>query len=107
MITLELDADNYYAIIALVVAYQYQYEQQRVVPVTLDTIRDVCAAYEVHKIADMRDKQLQALIDEMTDLNILHQEEGGKGYVFNRYNFYMMMGDWDDIERKLREYGNA
>ena len=43
MITLELDADNYYAIIALVVAYQYQYEQQRVVPVTLDTIRDVCA----------------------------------------------------------------
>lgn len=26
MITLELDADNYYAIIALVVAYQYQYE---------------------------------------------------------------------------------
>lgn len=107
MITLELDADNYYAIIALVVAYQYQYEQQRVVPVTLDTIRDVCAAYEVHKIADMRDEQLQALIDEMTDLNILHQEEGGKGYVFNRYNFYMMMGDWDDIERKLREYGNA
>ncbi|WP_287046455.1 hypothetical protein [Megasphaera sp.] len=55
----------------------------------------------------MRDEQLQALIDEMTDLNILHQEEGGKGYVFNRYNFYMMMGDWDDIERKLREYGNA
>ena len=107
MITLELDADNYYAIIALVVAYQYQYERQRVVPVTLDTIRDVCAAYEVHKIADMRDEQLQALIDEMTDLNILHQEEGGKGYVFNRYNFYMMMGDWDDIERKLREYGNA
>lgn len=107
MITLELDADNYYAIIALVVAYQYQYEQQRVVPVTLDTIRDVCAVYEVHKIADMRDEQLQALIDEMTDLNILHQEEGGKGYVFNRYNFYMMMGDWDDIERKLREYGNA
>ena len=85
-------------------------------PVTLDTIRDVCAAYEVHKIADMRDEQLQALIDEMTDLNrrglhgtheVLHQEEGGKGYVFNRYNFYMMMGDWDDIERKLREYGNA
>lgn len=106
MITLELDKDNYYAIIALVVAYQYQYEQQRVVPVTIDTIRDVCSTYEVHKVADMRDEQVQALIDEMVDLNILHREEGG-GYVFNRYNFYMMMGDWDDIERKLREYGES
>lgn len=105
MITLELDKDNYYAIIALVVAYQYQYEQQRV-PVTIDTIRDVCSTYEVHKVADMRDEQVQALIDEMVDLNILHREEGG-GYVFNRYNFYMMMGDWDDIERKLREYGES
>lgn len=106
MITLELDKDNYYAIIALVVAYQYQYEQQRVVPVTIDTIRDVCSTYEVHKVADMRDEQVQALIDEMVNLNILHREEGG-GYVFNRYNFYMMMGDWDDIERKLREYGES
>ena len=43
MITLELDKDNYYAIIALVVAYQYQYEYS-VVPVTIDTIFGTCAA---------------------------------------------------------------
>lgn len=105
MITLALDKDNYYDIIALAVAYLYQYNDQQVVPVSVDDVKAVCADYGIHKVADMCDEQVQALIDEMIDLNILHKDETGKSYVFNRYNFYMMMGDWDDVERKMKEYG--
>lgn len=105
MITLALDKDNYYDIIALAVAYLYQYNDQQVVPVSVDDVKSVCVDYGIHKVAGMRDEQVQALIDEMIDLNILHKDETEKGYVFNRYNFYMMMGDWDDVGGKMSEYG--
>lgn len=100
LITLVLDKDNYYNIIALAMAYMYA--EQGPGPVTLEEIRECCDAYDITKITSLTDTALAAYMDEMTDLNILRHESSG-GYIFNRYSFYSMLGSTSKIEEELEK----
>lgn len=101
IITLKLDEDNYYDIIALAVAYYYHQNKSEV---TLEDIYNCCEDLDISKIAEMEDTKLEALLDEMIELNILRKDENGN-YGFNRYSFFNMMGkNVDEIVDKLIKY---
>lgn len=101
IITLKLDEDNYYDIIALAVAYYYYQNKSEV---TLGDIYSCCEDFRISKITDMEEAKLEALMDEMIELNILRKDENGY-YGFNRYNFFNMMGkNEDEIWDKLISY---
>lgn len=106
IITLKLDTDNYYDIIALCVAYWYHYHDGITTPITAQDIQECCQDYQISRIGNMRIEQIQALIDELVDLNILHQYSDGTGYVFNRKNFFIMLGTWEEVDGKLNEYAD-
>ncbi len=101
-ITLKLDDDNFYEIIALVIALAY-YENNRPVHVSLEKIRENCFIYDIDKIADMSDSSLESLLGEMVELNLLRKVDGD--YEFNRYAFWHMMGTESEVNARLEKYG--
>ncbi|MBQ7476840.1 MAG: hypothetical protein IJT06_05545 [Selenomonadaceae bacterium] len=102
-ITLELDDDNYYEILALAVAMEY-YANGRPISVSLDVIKANCEMCSVDKIERLTDRELSTLLDEMVTLNLLRRVDDN--YEFNRYAFWHMMGTVEEVERKLDSYGN-
>ena len=102
-ITLCLDDDNYYEILALAVAMAY-YENGRPIGVSIGDIKDYCLMCGVDKIAKLSDAELTSLLDEMVTLNILRRTEGGT-FEFNRYAFWHMMGTVEEVNKKLDSYG--
>ena len=104
-ITLKLDDDNYYEIIALVIAEEY-YNNNRPVHVSSKQIKETCEAFGISKIADMNENDLENLLSEMVELNLLRKIDGQ--YEFNRYAFWHMMGsDVNEIEKRLDSYGKG
>ena len=101
-ITLKLDDDNYYEIIALVIAISY-YENNRPVHVSLNKIKETCYLYDIDKIAEMGDSELESLLGEMVELNLLRKVEDQ--YEFNRYAFWHMMGTENEVNQHLTNYG--
>ena len=101
-ITLKLDDDNFYEIIALVIAMAY-YEQNRPVYVSIDKIKETCYIYDIDKIADMSSTELESLLSEMVELNLLRKVEDSYG--FNRYAFWHMMGTELEVDTRLSSYG--
>ena len=101
-ITLKLDDDNYYEIIALVIAMAY-YENNRPVHIGIKNIKDTCYIYGVDKIAEMTNVELENLLGEMVELNLLRKVEDN--YEFNRYAFWHMMGTETEVEERLESYG--
>ena len=101
-ITLCLDDDNYYEILALAVAMAY-YENGRPVGVSLNDIKDYCLMCGVEKIGKLSDAELLSLLDEMVTLNILRRADGK--FEFNRYAFWHMMGTVEEANKKLDSYG--
>ena len=102
-ITLKLDDDNFYEIIALVIAEAY-YEKNRPVHVSIEKIKETCYIYDIDKIADMNDTELDNLLGEMVELNLLRKVDGQ--YEFNRYAFWHMMGSESEVDAHLTEYGS-
>ena len=102
-ITLHLDDDNYYEIIALTVALIY-YEHGRPVGVEITDIKNNCLMCGVDKITKLTDAELLSLLDEMVALNLLRRTEDGK-FEFNRYAFWHMMGTESEVQEKLDSYG--
>ena len=102
-ITLELDDDNYYEILALAVAMEY-YEAERPVSVSRAVIRANCDMASVEKIVRMSDRELSTLLDEMVTLNLLRRVDDN--YEFNRYSFWHMMGTLEEVYSRLESYGN-
>ncbi len=101
-ITLHLDDDNFYEILALAVAMIY-YEHNRPVSVEVTDIRNVCLMCGVEKITRLSDIELMSLLDEMVALNILRRTDGK--FEFNRYAFWHMMGTETEVNDKLDSYG--
>ena len=101
-ITLKLDDDNFYEIIALVIAMAY-YEQNRPVYVSIDKIKETCYIYDIDKIAEMSNTELESLLSEMVELNLLRKAEDSYG--FNRYAFWHMMGTELEVDTRLSSYG--
>ena len=101
-ITLHLDDDNYYEILALAVAWIY-YEHNRPVSVDVTEIRNICLMCGVDKITKLSDAELLSLLDEMVALNLLRRTDGK--FEFNRYAFWHMMGTESEVNDKLDSYG--
>ena len=101
-ITLELDDDNYYEILAFAVAYRY-YENNRPVGVEINEIKNTCLEWNVDKITKLSDAELLSLLDEMVALNLLRKTDNK--FEFNRYAFWHMMGTENDVIDKLYSYG--
>ena len=101
-ITLHLDDDNYYEILALAVAMNY-YEHNRPVSVDVTEIRNTCLMCGVDKITKLSDAELLSLLDEMVALNLLRRTDGK--FEFNRYAFWHMMGTETEVNEKLDSYG--
>jgi hypothetical protein len=97
-ITLHLDEDDYYYILALMIALRYHtYEQASS---SAKEIYDLAAELECKKILDLNLSQVQALLEEMRELNIL-QADGKQSYRFSRNSFLTNMGEPHEIEDAL------
>ena len=101
-ITLKLGEDNYYYIIALLMAYLYHrngYSEGY-------TAKDIKAAgtyLEIPKLSDLENEKLSAYMEELRELNVLRSTDDNK-YLFTRFTFFQMMGTSDDVEEKLMDY---
>jgi uncharacterized protein YoxC len=102
-ITLGLtDDDNeYYYIIARIIAYLH-HERNNSSGYSPKDIIECGKDLEINKIAEMEPQQLEALLEELTELNILNATDNH--YMFTRYNFFQMLGKKSDIGNKLYEY---
>ena len=103
-ITLGLtDEDNeYYYIIALIIAHLH-HERNNSSGYSPEDIIACGKDLEIEKIAEMKTKELEVLLDELTELNILRNTIDNH-YMFTRYNFFQMLGKKSDIENKLYKY---
>lgn len=105
-ITLELDTENMYDILAKAIAYRY-YEVGIGKGVSAQDIIRICRDFEIGKIADLPENSVKALLEEMDELNILRREaQDSENYVFNRYSFFQMLGSCiEDLFDQLCELG--
>ena len=101
-ITLKLDEDNYYYIIALLMATLY-HNNGYSTGYSVDDIYREGYDLEISKIRNSGREKLAVFMDELCELNVLRRLAGDK-YVFNRYNFFQMMGTQQEVEDKLMEY---
>lgn len=102
-ITLRHAQDNYYHILAYLMAYLYMsngtdgYSPAELWKLACDL--------DIVKIANLDTGEVRALMEEMCELNVFRKAVGdAERYIFSRYNFYQMLGDsMEDIENKLME----
>lgn len=100
-ITLKLDEDDYYYIIALIMAYLYR-ENGSGDGYSVEDIREVCTQYYIRKIADLTVEKLNAFMEELVELNVLRKSD--QHYFFTRYTFFQMMAARIDIDDELTKY---
>lgn len=101
-ITVDKSQDDYYYLVALLTAYcSHNTMQQK--GVRADDIIQVASDYEIQKLADLPRDSVEALMDEMQELNIL-KRLGNDRYRFARFNFLQMMGSVSEIEDKILAY---
>ncbi len=96
IITLKLDDDDYYYLIALLAAYHYHNNDGQNGSRAED-IRELAEFYEISKLTKLSTEQIQALMEEMRELNVF-QKTGSNRYRFARLSFCQMMGSIEQIE---------
>jgi len=103
-ITLQLDLDNHYDILAKAMAHHYHEQGVGKSASASDIIR-ICQYFDIRKIGKLPEENVQALLEEMVELNILRPETQTSGkYVFNRYSFFQMFGDEEEVFNHLYAY---
>lgn len=105
-ITLKLDEDNLYYIVALVIAFLYHQNANAASECegySAEDIIDVSKEFSVKKIADLNEETVNGLLQELLELNILRQTVNNL-YLFSRYSFFQMMGTQSEVESKLEDY---
>lgn len=100
-ITLRLDEDNYYYIIALLMASLYHNNGYSNGYSAYDILEEG-RNYLVKKIEDAGLEKISVFLDELCELNVLRRLKEDR-YVFNRYNFFQMMGSREEVDNKLEE----
>ncbi|MBD5144894.1 MAG: hypothetical protein HDT21_03110 [Ruminococcus sp.] len=103
-ITLRLDTDWYYDVIALAVAWLF-YENHTGSGYTADDVRTVGKDFGINKITDLSSERLLMFMDELVDLNIFRKDINGR-YVFSRRNFIRLMGTYEEIFEMLMKYSS-
>ena len=102
LITLKVDGDDYYYIIALLVAYHY-HEYKSSNGCNAEELLKLADGYSIKKIAGLDKDKLTALMEEMRELNVL-QHTGDGRYRFTRHSFCQMMGTTQHIDDELEKY---
>lgn len=100
---LNLDLDKRYKAIALILADSYysEIESGHYNGLTISQISDMCETFAPHHFANTGSGVYEALLDEMTKLNVVERE--GTRYVLRNPNIAMMMGDADRVAHKIDE----
>lgn len=101
-ITLKVGEDDYYYIIALLVAYHY-HENKSQNGTSVVELLDVANTFSIGKIAALNSEKVEALMEEMCELNVL-QHTGNGRFRFTRHSFCQMMGTVQQIEDELMNY---
>ncbi len=101
-ITLRLDDDDYYHIIALLVAHLY-HQNGYMSGYTSEEVHEEGRSLGIYKIEELSLNKLTALMEELCELNVLRKTSDEK-YLFNQYRFHQMMGSCQEVDDKLMEY---
>lgn len=101
-ITLKVGEDDYYYIIALLVAYHYHKNKSQNGCSAADLI-ELARMLEIGKLSDMGTEKISAFMEEMRELNVL-QHIGDGRYRFARHSFCQMMGTVQQIDDELLKY---
>lgn len=101
-ITLGVDEDKYYDVIALIMAYLC-HENGYSRGYGANDIKKVSEEFEIAKISELSIDKLNAFLEELKDLNIFKNTDATH-YLFTRLNFYQMMGSQSEVEDKLLAY---
>lgn len=102
LITLKLGEDNYYYLIALLMAFLYHNNGYNEGYTAAD-IRKAGTELSITRIAKMDEVRLAAFMEEMKELNVLRSTDE-KHYLFTRVTFFQMLGTRDEIEDVLVDY---
>ena len=105
-ITLKLDEDNMYYIIALLMAYLYHQNVNSAAVIdgfSADNIIEAAKEYGVKKVAIQSKTVIEGFMQELTELNVFRITVDNM-YLFSRYSFFQMMGTLNEVEEKLVEY---
>lgn len=101
-ITLKIGNDDYYYIIALLVAYHY-HDNKSSNGCNAQELMELANAYGIKKLTSLDEEKLNALMEEMQELNILQYTGDGR-YRFTRHSFCQMMGTPEHIDNELEKY---
>lgn len=101
-ITLKLGGDNYYYLIALLMAYLYHNNGYNSGYSAAD-IREVGSEFGISGIASLEETKLAAFMEEMKELNVLRSTDETH-YLFTRVSFFQMMGTSAEVDDKLEAY---
>ena len=101
-ITLKVGEDDYYYIIALLVAYHY-HENKSQNGSSVVELLNMANTFSIGKIVALNSGKLEALMEEMCELNVL-QHTGDGRYRFTRHSFCQMMGTVQQIDDELMNY---
>lgn len=104
-ITLRLGDDNYYYIIALLMAYLY-HTNGSPNGYTAADIRQQIMENDITELNGFNVQQIEALMEELRELNVF-RKKGDNRYLFNRYSFFTMMGKEDEVISQLYDIMNG
>lgn len=107
-ITLTMGNDDYYYLIALLMAYLCHTEGFGN-GYSASDIRRIASDFQLGKISSLDEDKISALMEELRELYVLRSTGNGH-YLFTRTTFYQMMGTQkeveDDLLKKLEEEQN-
>ena len=101
-ITLKLDEDNYYYLIALLMAYLY-HSNGYSAGYTAGDIKLIGTELGIAKISVLEEAKLSAFMEELKELNVLRSTDASH-YLFTRVTFFQMMGTSAEVDDKLEPY---
>ena len=100
--TLRLDEDDFYYMIALLIAYRY-YEEEANAGCSAKDILMLAEDFGINKLTTLTRQRVDSLMKELEEMNILQRMSDGR-YTFARYTFYQMMGNPDTILEEIEKY---
>ena len=101
-ITLRVDEDCYYHILAILMADLY-HERENPEGYLPENLLARGKAYGIKKMENLSLENVHALMEELRELNIFRLTAGGR-YLFARYNFFQLMGSKEHLESELLTY---
>lgn len=103
-ITLQLHTDDLYDILAKAIAYHYHVNGVGQ-SASVQEITGICEEFSISKICELPEESVEALLEEMVELNILrHEAWDTMKYAFNRYAFFQMLGNEEQVFEELLKY---